>query len=215
MDVRQLAALVAVAETGSVTRAAEVLHLVQPAVSRQVRLLEDELGAPLFERTRQGMRLTDDGQILLGARPPGAERAGAGARGDPSGVGRAARRGHPRPVAQLRRADLGGVGGPVGGRASERTAAAVDRVHAASRRLAGRRGHRPGRDLRGPAVLRGGGASAARRVAVGGGSAGLGPVPGPSGPFHRRPRAGPDPGEPDPRDAHHAGAGGGRARRSG
>ena len=65
MDVRQLAALVAVAETGSVTRAAEVLHLVQPAVSRQVKLLEDELGAPLFERTRQGMRLTDDGQILL------------------------------------------------------------------------------------------------------------------------------------------------------
>ena len=65
MDVRQLAALVAVAETGSVTRAAEVLHLVQPAVSRQVKLLEDELGAPLFERTRQGMRLTDDGRILL------------------------------------------------------------------------------------------------------------------------------------------------------
>ena len=65
MDVRQLAALVAVAETGSVTRAAEVLHLVQPAVSRQVRLLEEELGAPLFERTRQGMRMTDDGQILL------------------------------------------------------------------------------------------------------------------------------------------------------
>ena len=65
MDVRQLAALVAVAETGSVTRAAEVLHLVQPAVSRQVKLLEEELGAPLFERTRQGMRLTDDGQVLL------------------------------------------------------------------------------------------------------------------------------------------------------
>jgi LysR family transcriptional regulator, nitrogen assimilation regulatory protein len=65
VDVRQLAALVAVAETGSVTRAAEVLHLVQPAVSRQVKLLEDELGAPLFERTRQGMRLTDDGHILL------------------------------------------------------------------------------------------------------------------------------------------------------
>jgi LysR family transcriptional regulator, nitrogen assimilation regulatory protein len=65
MDVRQLAALVAVAETGSVTRAAEVLHLVQPAVSRQVKLLEDELGAPLFERTRHGMQLTDDGRILL------------------------------------------------------------------------------------------------------------------------------------------------------
>jgi LysR family transcriptional regulator, nitrogen assimilation regulatory protein len=65
VDVRQLAALVAVAETGSVTRAAEVLHLVQPAVSRQIKLLEDELGAPLFERTRHGMALTDDGRILL------------------------------------------------------------------------------------------------------------------------------------------------------
>jgi DNA-binding transcriptional LysR family regulator len=65
VDVKQLTALVAIAETGSVTRAAEVLHLVQPAVTRQVRLLEEELGAPLFERTRQGMRLTDDGQILL------------------------------------------------------------------------------------------------------------------------------------------------------
>ena len=65
MDVKQLTALVAIAETGSVTRAAEVLHLVQPAVTRQVRLLEEELGAPLFDRTRQGMRLTDDGQILL------------------------------------------------------------------------------------------------------------------------------------------------------
>jgi DNA-binding transcriptional LysR family regulator len=65
VDVRQLSALVAVAETGSVTRAAEVLHLVQPAVSRQIKLLEEELGAPLFERTRQGMKLTEDGQILL------------------------------------------------------------------------------------------------------------------------------------------------------
>jgi len=65
VDVKQLAALVATAETGSVTRAAEVLHLVQPAVSRQIKLLEEELGAPLFERTRQGMRLTDDGQVLL------------------------------------------------------------------------------------------------------------------------------------------------------
>jgi DNA-binding transcriptional LysR family regulator len=65
VDVRQLAAMVAVAETGSVTRAADVLHLVQPAVSRQIKLLEDELGAPLFERTRHGMLLTDDGQVLL------------------------------------------------------------------------------------------------------------------------------------------------------
>ena len=87
MDVRQLAALVAVAETGSVTRAAEVLHLVQPAVSRQVKLLEDELGAPLFERTRHGMAPDRRRPDTAGARPPGAERVGAGPGGDPAGVG--------------------------------------------------------------------------------------------------------------------------------
>ncbi|TYB46308.1 LysR family transcriptional regulator [Actinomadura chibensis] len=65
MDVKQLKALVTVAETGSVTRAAELLHLVQPAVTRQIRALERDLGVPLFERTRQGMRLTDAGEILL------------------------------------------------------------------------------------------------------------------------------------------------------
>ena len=64
MDVRQLKALVTVAETGSVTRAAELLHLVQPAVTRQIRALESELGVPLFERTRQGMRVTAAGASL-------------------------------------------------------------------------------------------------------------------------------------------------------
>jgi LysR family nitrogen assimilation transcriptional regulator len=64
MDVRQLKALVTVVETGSVTRAAELLHLVQPAVTRQVRSLERELGVPLFERTRHGMRPTAAGLNL-------------------------------------------------------------------------------------------------------------------------------------------------------
>jgi LysR family transcriptional regulator, nitrogen assimilation regulatory protein len=61
VDVKQLKALVTVAETGSVTRAAELLHLVQPAVTRQIRSLEDELGVALFERTRHGMRPTAAG----------------------------------------------------------------------------------------------------------------------------------------------------------
>lgn len=65
MDVRQLKALVTVAEVGSVTRAAELLHLVQPAVTRQIRTLEQELGVPLFERTRQGMRPTEAGTIMV------------------------------------------------------------------------------------------------------------------------------------------------------
>lgn len=64
MDFKQLKALVTVVEVGSVTRAAELLHLVQPAVSRQIRALEQELGVPLFERTRQGMRPTEAGASL-------------------------------------------------------------------------------------------------------------------------------------------------------
>jgi LysR family transcriptional regulator, nitrogen assimilation regulatory protein len=64
MEVRQLKALVTVVEVGSVTRAAELLRLVQPAVTRQIRALEDELGVPLFERTRHGMRPTAAGVSL-------------------------------------------------------------------------------------------------------------------------------------------------------
>jgi DNA-binding transcriptional LysR family regulator len=65
MDLKQLNAVVAVADTGSVTRAAEILHIVQPAVSRQIHLLEQELGSELFERSRQGMRLTGSGRKLV------------------------------------------------------------------------------------------------------------------------------------------------------
>lgn len=64
MDFKQLKALVTVVEAGSVTRAAELLHLVQPAVTRQIRALEQELGVLLFERTRQGMRPTEAGASL-------------------------------------------------------------------------------------------------------------------------------------------------------
>ncbi|MGI5144482.1 MULTISPECIES: LysR family transcriptional regulator [unclassified Streptomyces] len=65
MDIKQLRALVTVAEAGSVTRAAELLHLVQPAVTRQIRTLEHELGVALFERTRQGMQPTAAGTIMV------------------------------------------------------------------------------------------------------------------------------------------------------
>lgn len=66
MDLKQLRAFLTVAETGNVTRASEVLHLVQPAVSRQLRLLEDDVGAALFVRERHGMVLTDAGRALVG-----------------------------------------------------------------------------------------------------------------------------------------------------
>lgn len=66
MDLKQLRAFLAVVEAGTVTRAADVLNLVQPAVSRQIRLLEDDIGSPLFDRERQGMVLTAAGQALEG-----------------------------------------------------------------------------------------------------------------------------------------------------
>ena len=65
MDFKQLRAFITVAEAGSVTRAAESLSLVQPAVSRQLRLLEQDLGVDLFERERHGMVLTEPGRTLL------------------------------------------------------------------------------------------------------------------------------------------------------
>lgn len=65
MDIKQLRAVVTVAETGSVTKASQLLHVVQPAVSRQISSLENELGAPLFERTPQGMQPTADGVAFV------------------------------------------------------------------------------------------------------------------------------------------------------
>lgn len=65
MDLKQLTALVTVAEVGSVTRAARLLHLVQPAVTRQIRTLEDEVGVELFTRTRDGMVLTPAGATMV------------------------------------------------------------------------------------------------------------------------------------------------------
>lgn len=65
MDIKQLRALLAVAETGSVTRAAETLHIVQPAVSRHLKLLEEDIGTALFDRGRYGMELTEAGEILV------------------------------------------------------------------------------------------------------------------------------------------------------
>ena len=64
MDLKQLRALLAVADTGSTTRAGEVLNIVQPAVSRHIRLLETEMGTPLFTRGRHGMKLTEAGAVV-------------------------------------------------------------------------------------------------------------------------------------------------------
>lgn len=65
MDSVTLRSFVAVAELSSFSRAAEELHLAQPAVSQQVRRLERELGAELLERSTRRVRLTEAGERLL------------------------------------------------------------------------------------------------------------------------------------------------------
>lgn len=65
MDVRQLEMFRAVAEAGSFTGAAQRLHVSQSAISRQLKLLEDELGTLLLQRTGRGVTVTPEGNILL------------------------------------------------------------------------------------------------------------------------------------------------------
>jgi DNA-binding transcriptional LysR family regulator len=64
MELHQLRCFLAVAELLNFSRAAEQIHLSQPAVSIQVRVLEKELGVKLFERTHQKTTLTDAGKIF-------------------------------------------------------------------------------------------------------------------------------------------------------
>lgn len=66
MELHQLRYFLAVARTGSFTRAAERERVAQPTLSQQIRKLERELGLPLFERLGRGVRLTPAGQRLLG-----------------------------------------------------------------------------------------------------------------------------------------------------
>ncbi|WP_428421120.1 LysR family transcriptional regulator [Methylibium sp.] len=65
MELYQLKTFVAIAQEGSLTRAAERVFTSAPAVSAQLKALEDELGVKLFERTPRGMALTEAGQRLL------------------------------------------------------------------------------------------------------------------------------------------------------
>ncbi|MEX2517799.1 MAG: LysR family transcriptional regulator [Paracoccaceae bacterium] len=66
-DWDKLRVFYAVAEAGSLTHAGEALHLSQSAVSRQIRGLEESLGATLFHRHARGLILTEQGELLYGA----------------------------------------------------------------------------------------------------------------------------------------------------
>lgn len=65
MNLKILRTFIQVAGTGSLSKSSEELRLAQPALSRHIKLLEEEIGINLFERSPRGMRLTPTGQKLL------------------------------------------------------------------------------------------------------------------------------------------------------
>jgi DNA-binding transcriptional LysR family regulator len=66
MDERRLRYFLAVVDEGTVTRAAERLHVAQPSLSQALRTFEAELGAPLLHRLGRGLRLSDAGEAFVG-----------------------------------------------------------------------------------------------------------------------------------------------------
>src|ERR1700730_18257367 len=79
MELRSLHYFVRIAELGSITRASAHLHVAQPALTRHVQRLEEELDITLFTRVNRGVRLTEGGQKLLESAqriPRDVERAG-------------------------------------------------------------------------------------------------------------------------------------------
>lgn len=64
MDIRQLRYFLAIAREGQITRAAKTLNIEQPPLSRQLKLIEEELGVTLFDRNGKRMTLTEAGTVL-------------------------------------------------------------------------------------------------------------------------------------------------------
>lgn len=65
MEIRQIRYFIAIAEAEHFGRASRILHIAQPALSRQMQLLEADLGVTLFERLPRGVRLTPTGRVFL------------------------------------------------------------------------------------------------------------------------------------------------------
>ena len=64
MEIRVLKYFLAVAREENITKAAEMLHITQPTLSRQLSKLEDDFGIQLFLRGKNGITLTDEGLLL-------------------------------------------------------------------------------------------------------------------------------------------------------
>ena len=64
MDIKQLLYFVTVVDEGNISSAAKKLHISQPPLSTQIRLLEEELGSILFERGARKIQLTEAGRML-------------------------------------------------------------------------------------------------------------------------------------------------------
>ncbi|HSS00310.1 MAG TPA: LysR family transcriptional regulator [Kofleriaceae bacterium] len=90
MELDHIEAFLAIVRRGGFTRASASLHLSQPAISRRIDLLERDLGAPLFERIRTGVVLTEAGRAFL----PHAEAVLASMRDGISAVGALRGTGH-------------------------------------------------------------------------------------------------------------------------
>ena len=64
MNLRQLEYFIVATQCNNMTEAATRLHMAQPPLSRAIKMLEDELGTPLFHRSNKGIQLTEAGQLL-------------------------------------------------------------------------------------------------------------------------------------------------------
>jgi LysR family transcriptional regulator, benzoate and cis,cis-muconate-responsive activator of ben and cat genes len=104
VDLRHLRSLIAVAEEGSISRAAQRLHISQPPLTRLIQQLEKQLGAQLLVRTARGVEMTEAGEQFLGE-----------ARNILALVGAAAERAHKAGQGTLGRVDVGIFGSGIFG----------------------------------------------------------------------------------------------------